>query len=59
MLVEVVVMEEEVGSEVGSSGEVGSSEVGSLGKVSLLEKAVLVLLTVDTGDVKARRVSSR
>ena len=44
-------MEEEVGSsEVGSS-EVGSSEVGSSGKVSLSEKAVLVLL-VEAGAVK-------
>jgi hypothetical protein len=32
--------------------EVGSSEVGSSGKVSLLEKVVLVLLTVEAGAIK-------
>ena len=40
--------------EAGSSEDVGSlEEVSSSGKVSLLEKAVLVLLTVETGAVKA------
>jgi len=37
--------------EVGSS-EVGLSEVGSPGKVSLSEKVVLVLLAVEAGAVK-------
>jgi len=32
--------------------EVGSSEVGSSGKVSLSEKVVLVLLAVEAGAVK-------
>jgi len=37
---------------VTDSEEVGSSEVGSSGKVSLSEKVVLVLLAVKAGAVK-------
>ena len=38
--------------EVARVDQVGSSEVGSSGKVSVLEKVVLLLLAVEAGAVK-------